>query len=413
MRILKQLKAGGIARALRHGDYRRFAGGDLVSLIGNWVQRVAVGWLTWQLTESGTWLGIIAFAELAPAIVFSPLGGAYADRVDRLRMSIGTQAILMGQAASLAALTFAEIIDIWSLLVLTGARGCLNAWSHPARQALIPSLVPHEDLPAAIALNSVLFNTARFIGPAIAGIIIVKGGIGHAFAFNTATFVVFLFVLIRLRLPYREAISRSRASLTAQVMEGYRYVVAHPGIGPILLLLLVTALFARPVGDLLPGFAGAVFGTGASGLAWMTSGMGLGAMVGGFVIAQRGHVTGLTGVAIANTLLMGIALLAFAFAPAFWLAVLALAVASFAMSTAGIACQSLVQHAVEGALRGRVISIYGLIFRAGPATGALVMGALSEHLGWHWPIAVGAVVCLAAWLWGQGKRRRLASFLEG
>lgn len=406
------LAGGGIARALRHKQYRRFAGGDFVSLVGNWVQRVAVGWLTWQLTESGTWLGIVAFAELAPSVMFSPLGGAHADRFDRQRIVVVTEVFLAVQAAALAALTLGGWIDIWSVVILTTARGALNSWSHPARQALVPSLVPRTEIATAIALNSVLFNSARFVGPAIAGVIIVEWGLGYAFVLNTAGLVLFTVVLIYLRPPYPEVAASKHQHLMAQLVEGYRYVVHHPGIGPVMLLLLIGSICARPIGDLLPGFAGAVYERGATGLAWLTSAMGAGAMIGGFIIAQRGHVAGLTTVAVRNTLLMGIALLAFAFAPTFWLALAAITIASFAIATTGISCQSLVQHGVDGNLRGRVISVYGMIFRAGPATGALLMGALSERLGWEWPVAGGAALCIVAWLWARQRSQAIAAVLE-
>jgi MFS family permease len=406
------LKGGGIARALRHRQYRRFAGGDFVSLIGNWVQRVAVGWLTWQLTESGTWLGIMAFAELAPSVLFSPLGGAHADRFDRLRIVLATEVMMAVQAATLAVLTFTGWVDIWSLLILTMARGCLNSWSHPARQSLVPSLVPHAEIAPAIAMNSVLFNMARFVGPAIAGIIIVEWGIGHAFVINTAGLLLFTGVLIYLKLPYPEKAAHHRQSLLVQLVEGYRYVLHHPGIGPVMLLLLVTSVCARPVGDLLPGFAGAVFDTGARGLAWMTSSMGLGAVLAGAIIAQRGHVRGLTRFAVLSTMIMGLALIAFAFAPEFWMALIAIAITSFAISTTGIGCQSLVQSGVDGNLRGRVISVYGMIFRAGPATGALVMGTSSENFGWEWPVASGGVLCIATWIWARGKLAAIRQSLE-
>ena len=403
---------GGIARAFRHRQYRNFAIGDFISLVGHWVQRVAVGWLTWQLTESGTWLGIMAFAELAPSMLFSPIGGAHADRFNRLRIVLVTEVMLAAQAASLAVLTLSGWVDVWSLAVLTVVRGCLNAWSHPARQALVPSLVPHGDIAPAIALNSVLFNSARFIGPAIAGLIIVEWGIGNAFVINTIGLLLFSVVLYYLRPPYPESAKRHQGALLTQLVEGYSYVMHHPGIGPVMLLLLVTSLCARPVGDLLPGFAGAVHHTGATGLAWMTSSMGLGAMVAGFIIAQRGHVGGLTRFAVRSTLVMGLALTAFAFLPVFWIALVAIAIASYGISTAGIACQSLVQSGVDNNLRGRVISVYGMIFRAGPAAGALIMGTLSETLGWEWPVAGGGVLCVGVWLWGRQKSAAIKASLE-
>ncbi|MCH8918513.1 MAG: MFS transporter [Proteobacteria bacterium] len=410
--MLENLKGGGIAQALRHTQFRRFAAGDLVSLIGNWVQRVAVGWLVWQLTESGTWLGILAVAELAPSILFAPLGGAFADKADRLKISIATLFGLMVQAAALTALTLGGWIDIWSLLVLTCARGCLNAWSHPARQAMVPSLVPKENLAPAIALNSVLFNTARFVGPAVAGVVIAQWGVGLAFLLNTASFMVFLLVLLRLQVPYAEVLKRKRQSLFDQLSEGYSYVVGHPGIGPLMLLLLFSAILVRPVSDLLPGFAGAVFDAGPTGLAWLTSAMGLGSTIGAFTIAQRGHMVGLTRLAVNHIMLSGGALIVFSFAPVFWIAVPVIAVASYSITITGISCQSLVQNSVKGELRGRVISIYAVIFRAAPAVGALALGALSEVFGWHWPMATSAALCLFVWLWGRKRQSAMSAALE-
>jgi len=292
------------------------------------------------------------------------------------------------------------------------ARGFLNAWSHPARQALVPSLVPLEDLPAAVAMNSVFFNTARFIGPALAGVIIAKWGIGYAFVFNTVSFFIFFIALSSIRVPYPDAMTRKHQSLFGQLNEGFRHIIGHPGIGPILLLLLAGALLARPVTDLLPGFSGAVFDSGATGLAWMTSAMGFGSMFGAFAIAQRGHVSGLARVAVLNTLVMALALFAFAFAPTIWVALLVLPVVSYAMTVTGISCQSLIQNAVDGNLRGRVMSIYSLIFHTGPAAGALIIGTLSENINWHWPLACSAALCLMAWLWGRKKQKAMAASLE-
>lgn len=410
--MLETLKEGGVARALSHRDFRRFALGDLVSLLGNWVQRVAVGWLTWQLTESGTWLGVVVMAELIPSILFSPVGGAFADKVDRLRIAIVTQMIMMAQAGSLALLTFGGWIDIWSLLALMAIRGLVNAWSHPARQALVPSLVPAQDLPAAVAMNSVFFNTARFIGPALAGVIIAKLDLAYAFVFNALSFLAFFLILLSIRIAYPEAMAQKHRSLFGQLNEGFRYIVKHPGIGPILLVLLAGALLARPVADLLPGFSGAVFDSGASGLAMMTSAMGIGSMFGAFAIAQRGHVAGLTRIAVINTFVQAMMLLIFAFAPSIWVALVVLPVLSFAITVTGISCQSLVQNAVEGNLRGRVISIYSVVFHTGPAAGTLIIGTLSQHINWHLPLACSAGLCLMAWLWGRSRQEAMKESLE-
>ena len=277
---------------------------------------------------------------------------------------------------------------------------------------MIALTVPREQLPTAVSMNAVLFNIARFIGPAIAGIVIVEWGLGYAFLCNTVSFIFFISVLYRLKTAYADKIEHKRQPLMTQMLEGYGYVIRHPGIGPIMLMLLLTALFGRPITELLPGFAGAVYQNGAQGLAWMTSSMGIGAMVGGFFIAQRGHVAGLTRVIMGMTAVMAVALLVFAFVPWFPVALIAIAFASCGIATMSISSQSLIQTQVDGALRGRVISVYGLIFRMGPALGALVMGGLVDNLGWRWPIAGGAVICLATWWWGQRRAERIRAIME-
>jgi len=410
--MLNFLGGGGIARALRHPQYRNYVVGDGISLVGNWVQRVAIGWLTWELTHSGLWLGIVAMAELFPSILCSPIGGTLADKYDRRMIAISAEVLLLAQAMALALLTWMDLINIWWLVGLTLMRGIFNAGSHPARQALVPSLVPPEDLSTAIAFNSMVFNIARFIGPAVSGIIIARLGIASAFAYNAASFLVFILVLWRLRMPYAEYFTRKRQSLWAQMAEGFSYIAGHAGIGPMLVLLTLTSFLVRPLADLLPGYAGGVFQSGATGLAWLTSAMGLGSMVAAFGIAQRGRVSGLTGLAITNSCVMAVATLAFAFAPNFWLALVMLAVASFGITITGVGGQALIQSAVTGELRGRVISIYGMIFRAAPASGALIIGALSEVFGWRWPMAISAALGLIVWLWARSRKNRMTAALE-
>ncbi len=410
--MLKFLTSGGIARALSHRDYRNFVIGDGISLVGNWVQRVAIGWLTWELTESGTWLGIVAMAEMAPAILCAPLGGAIADKYDRRFIAVAAEVLLLLQALVMAVLTWTDMIGIWSLTFLTFLRGVFNAGSHPARQALVPSLVPVSELSSAIAFNSTVFNIARFIGPAVSGVIIAGYGIGTAFAYNSISYVLFIVILARMGMPYAETYTRKHQSLWDQMAEGMVYIARHPGIGPMMMLLTMSSILVRPLADLLPGFAGAVYQSGATGLAWLTSAMGLGSLIAAFGIAQRGKVAGLTGFSVAATAVMSVCTLAFALAPSFWVGLLLLTGASYAITVVGVSGQALIQNAVSGPVRGRVISIYGMIFRAAPATGALVIGYFSQRFGWHWPLAVSCLLCLGVWLWARTRLRGMAAGLE-
>jgi predicted MFS family arabinose efflux permease len=268
-------------------------------------------------------------------------------------------------------------------------------FNQPARLALIPDLVPRPHLATAVAVNSIVFNTARFIGPALAGIAIVALDISAVFALNALSFLAFLFALSRLRLQPRGAPS-SRRSMLGAIADGLRYTLGHPGIGPILLLQAVLAVCARPFVELLPGFAAAVFGRGAPGLALLSSTIGIGAIAGGLWLAQRSDQRGLPRVVLATSVLTAVTVLAFALCRWFWPAVACVAGAGFAMVVAGAGTQTVLQSAVDETMRGRVLSLFGLIFRGGPALGALVMGVVSEALGLQVPLLAGALVGLVA-----------------
>ena len=400
-----------IAAALAQTNYRAFTIGNAISLIGTWLQRVAVGWVAWQLTKSGTWLGLVAFADLFPTVLLSPFAGALADRFQRLRIVIITQVIAMFQAIALSALVYADMMTIERLFALTVALGVANALNQPARLALIPSLVDREHLPSAVAINSIVFNSARFVGPAAAGLAIAHGGIGVAFLVNALTYVAFLGALALIRLTPDE-LAPTRRSFLSDTAEGYAYAAKHPGIGPMLLILTITSLSTRAFVELLPGFADAVFGRGPEGLAWLTAATGLGAMAGGMWMAQRAGTEGSTRLIVGNVLVMSAALIGFVATRHFGFAFCCLLVAGFSLVVNGIGAQTLVQYAAAPHMRGRVMAIYGMIFRGGPAIGALVMGTLSSLIGLQLAVGAGAVVCGLSWLWARRLRDSMAKALE-
>jgi MFS family permease len=250
------------------------------------------------------------------------------------------------------------------------------------------------------------------LGPALAGLLITVWGVAPTFAFYAATVVALLFALTQLRIERGAAATGRRGGMLAEIAEGVRYTVRHPAVGPLLLLMLTISVLARPVGELLPGFADVVFARGAGGLAWLTSAVGLGAVAGGVWLAKRGSAGGLLTIALIGGGGCGISLLLFTGTDRFWVAVPAAAIFGGAMVSSAIATQTLILGAVEDAVRGRVLSLYGVIFRGGPAVGSLFMGALSGPFGLRWPLAVGGLLCLAATglLWPR--RRRLIVLLE-
>ncbi|MDX1485472.1 MAG: MFS transporter [Alphaproteobacteria bacterium] len=402
----------GFARAMRHRDYRRYSISSLFSSIGTWTHRVAIGWLTWELTGSYAWLGIIAFTDLFAGMVAAPLAGEQADRMDRIKLSLIAQWAQLAQALMVAVMVFGGWIDRWSLLALTVVQGVAHAYHAGARLAVVPSLVPRDDLTPAIAINSLIFNISRFIGPALAGLIIVNLGIGPAFVFNALTFLYFIWVLMRITVVEPEHQAEKGGGVLGNIRDGVRYAVAHVGIGPMLLMLAVTSVTVRALPDLLPGFADGVFGRGAVGLAWLTSALGFGAMISGVVLLARDGIAGMTRVVFVSLLALGLFTFAFAVVDSFWLAVVAMVGVGLSMNLWGIGALNLIQNAVQGEMRGRVMSIYFFLHQGAPALGTLAIGGVAEYLGLGWPVGTAAVSIIALWVLMVGRVGRLRDALE-
>jgi MFS family permease len=408
------LDFSAIQSVFANANFRHYAYGNFCSQFGLWVQRVAVAWLTWELTESPFWLGLMAFADFAPAIVCAPLAGAVADRVDRLRGIKITQALGGLQAVTLVVLTATGAITVEILLVLTFLLGIVLTFNQPFRLAVIPSLVETKDMSAAVSINSLSFNIARISGPAIAGITILRFGIMPCFAICALSYFIFAFALMFVRVQDQVAQTQGKSlrDLPSEIMAGFRYCRTHVGIGPVMVLMSVVAISGRPFAELLPGFAAEVFGQGADGFALMTAAMGAGAIVGGMTLATRTSVKGLSNYIVLNVLILGLVVFSFAVAPHFWLALILICASGFAQVVIGIGEQTLVQNASDPAMRGRVMSLYGMINQAGPAIGALIMGALAEILGLRWPVMGGAVILLLFLFWLMPRRETMAASLE-
>ena len=400
-----------IAAAFSNRNYVIYTIGYAPSQIGIWMQRLAVGWLTWELTESATWLGIVAFADLVPLMVFGPLAGIVVDRFDRLSITRLMQSGMGVVAAILWLLTFTGLITIEILVVLVGFFGMCGAFFLPARQSLVPALVPRKDFPAALALTSTLWNTARFIGPVFAGLLIVNSGVAPVFFYNTFASAFFVVALWRLK-PTPHTPTPSGGGLGRDLIAGYRYALSDAGIAPLLILVLAGGLFLRPVMELLPGFAEGVYGRGAAGLTWLTSAAGLGAMTAGLWLAQRGALTGLTSLTVSYLLVGAAAITAFSLIENFAVAVSAIAVMGFALVVNGTATLILIQSSLDRSMHGRVLSLYAMLLQGGTALGALVMGWFGSIFGLRTPPAVTAIFCLFVWAWLARRTRRMAQALE-
>jgi predicted MFS family arabinose efflux permease len=402
---------GNVARALSHRNYRIYISGNAIQLTGTWLQRVSCGWLAWTLTHSGAWLGLMSMGEFLPVLFVAPLAGVMADRRDRVTIIRVTQLIGCGQAILLAILVSTGFINIYVLLALVMLLGINQGIAQPARLALIPTLVDREALPSALAINSIVFNAARFIGPAIAGVIIAHIGIGTSFAVNAATYIAFQISLANLRdipkMPALLAQNALRASLDACA-----YASRHPGIAPMLLLFAVTTIGTRGFVELFPGFADSVFHRGPGGLAMLTSTVGLGAIFGGTWMLIRSQISGLTSIVLANTLFMSLAIIAFTATDVFVMALPCVFIAGAAMVITGIGAQTLIQASTDRSMAGRVMALYGMIFRAGPALGAVITGTASVHFGLRLPLAIGAAVSIACWALTLNRRKAIIASLE-
>ncbi len=405
---------GAAWRTLNIPNYRNYMAGNFVSQVGLWTQRIGVQWLTWELTHSPTWLGLIAFADFFPIVVMGPLGGVMADRLNPLkavRLYVWLSAIL---SAAIAGLTLSGQITIETLLALVLVNGMVMGFNYPVRISIIPALVGRDVLTSAIGINSVGFSIARVGGPALAGFIILQWGVGPAVGFTVVADIVFILALYTVHLRPEHAIPEKRPlrQIPAEIMDGFRYIRNHYGVSRLVVILVATSIFARPFTDLFAGFADTVFGMGAEGLAWFTSMQGLGAAIGSILLASYHGVEGLTRKMMSCIFLMALAVFGFAATDNFQFALLCTVLAGFALVTVGIIELSLMQASVDGAMRGRVASLYTMIARGCPSIGALMMGYLASHFGFQIPIAGGALMCLLVWLWARRRQDRMAASLE-
>jgi len=402
-----------IRRAFSNRNYALYVLGNLMSTSGNWVQRVAMGWLTWEITHSGAWLGIIVFADLFPTFIFGLFAGAISDRTDALKLLRFTQMFAIAQAMGLAMVTFAGLVNVEWLLFFALFRGVVIAFNRPPRMTLVYNIVGREALSSAIAINSMVFNTTRFIGPALGGAIVAWWGAEWAFAFNGLSYGAFMVILFMIDIAPTKRDSTKKTGLGAETWEGVRYAFNHVGIALALVILLLTSLFVRPFTELLPGIASAVFERGVNGYSTLLALHGIGAVAAGFWLAARGGVRGFTTIIVWSLLVVSVSLIVFALAGNFWLALPIMAITGGAFVVQGVAIQTLLQTTVAPEFRGRVMASYGIVARGGPALGALAMGGISEFLGLSAPVAGGAVLCLCLWAWVARRQRRIRDALEG
>src|SRR3954469_14280759 len=388
-----------LTRALRHRNYRLFFSGQSLSLVGTWITRVATSWLVYRLTGSELLLGIVGFCGQIPTMILAPFAGVLVDRWDRHRLLVITQVLSMLQTLALAILTLQHVITVPWLLALQIAQGVINAFDTPARQSFVVEMVEDRaDLPNAIALNSAMVNGSRIIGPSIGGALIAAVGEGWCFMADAASYVFVVASLLMMTVA-RTSAPDTKARMLEELRDGFRYVRGSLPIRTALIVLAIVSTATMPYTVLMPAFVDNVLKGGPSTLGVLMAASGGGALAGGMYLASRRSVVGLGRVVMYSTLMLGVALIAFAFAGSFWVAaaVLPIVGAGFMMQMA--ATNTVLQTLVDDKLRGRVMAFYTMAFFGTAPIGSLLAGVAADRFGSKWTIALGGAACLLAGTW--------------
>jgi MFS family permease len=380
-------------RALEHRNFQLFFGGQLISLIGTWMQSVAQAWLVYRLTGSSLLLGAVGFASQFPVFLVAPFGGIVADRYNRHRVVIGTQIASLILAFILAGLTLSGMVRVGQVFALAALLGVVNAFDIPVRQSFLVEMVGKEDLMNAIALNSSMFNAARIIGPAIAGILVAKIGEGWCFFANGVSYVAVIIGLLMMQVP-RPNYLASSASPLEHILESFQFVRHTAPIRALLLLLGLVSLVAMPYTVLMPIFADRILHGGARGLGILMGATGVGALLGALTLATRSGVTGLGRWVAFSCAGFGFSLVLFSFSHAFWLSAALLLPVGFCMMLQMSSSNTLIQAMVPDHLRGRVMAVYSMMFMGLAPFGALFGGALADRLGAPITVAMGGLAAI-------------------
>ena len=381
-------------RALRHRNFRLFISGQAISLIGTWMQNVAQAWLVYRLTHSELLLGTTWFCTQIPVFALGCLGGLASDRYSRWKLVILTQTLSLVQALGLAVLTISGRVQVWHVLAFAVMLGCINAFDMPARQSLVIHMTGKEDLLNAISLNSAVFNSARAVGPAIAGLVVAYLGEGVCFLLNAISFGAVIGCLLAMRLPpFRPEVKKSPWS---HLLDGFRYVYGRRPVRTVLLMMAATTTGGMPAVVLMPFFAEDIFHRGSQGLGFLAGSMGVGAVIGTLVLAGRTRVPELPRVIVYSAATTGGCFLLFASSEWFYLSLVIMLVIGFATMRQMVSANTLVQSLIPDEYRGRIMALYSIMVVGIGPFGSLAAGALAHHFGARLTVMAGGLLYLLA-----------------
>jgi MFS family permease len=383
-----------IFRTLQYRNYRLFFIGQFISLIGTWMQQIAVSWLVYQMTHSVFLLGLVGFVSQLPTLVITPFAGVWSDRFNRYRMLIMTQTLSMIQAIVLAILVLSGVISVWQIILLSLFIGCVNAIDMPTRQSFVIHMIDdRKDLSNAIALNSAMFNAARFLGPFIAGVLIAIVGEGICFLINGLSYIAVILALLAMNVSNMK-IGFKKSSVIEELKDGFTYVFGDQKIKSILLLVALTSIMGVPFIVLMPAFAKDILHGGAHTLGFLMSALGGGALMGAFYLAARTDVKGLRKIINLAALLFGIGLIGLSLSNYLWISLLMTFIAGFGMMVQVASSNTWLQTNIDDNKRGRVMSFYVVSFMGMAPFGSLLAGSMAGAIGVSNTIFIGGTACV-------------------
>jgi MFS family permease len=391
---ITQKQTTSSARAWHNPNLRLYFGGQIISMIGTWMQQMALTWLVYRLTNSLSMLGLMAFATQAPAFFITPFAGIVTDRVQKHRLVIITQSFAMLQAGILAALVLTGHAQVWQLMVLGAFSGVISAFDLPSRQTFLVEMLDDRSLlPNAIATNSSIVTMTRLIGPTVAGVFIAKAGEGMCFVVNALSYIAVIgaLLLIRTHAPIRE---KTNKSVLEELKEGFRYAFGFRPLRSLILLMALISLVGMPYAALLPAFAKDVFHGDASTLGFLTAASGVGALAGALSLASRKGVLGLGRWLVVSCAVFGVGLTCFGLSHSLYLAMFCLVFVGFGSMVLMAACNTLIQTIVEEDKRGRVMSIYTMAFVGLAPFGSLIAGLLAAKIGSSETVLISGILSI-------------------
>ena len=383
-----------IFRSLQYRNYRLFFSGQSLSLIGTWMQRIAMPWLVYHMTGSVLLLGVVGFAGQIPTFLLAPVAGVLTDRRSRYHVLLVTQIISMIQASILAFLCLTGLIEIWHIVVLSIALGCINAFDVPSRQSFVIDMVEKkEDLGNAIALNSLMFNAARLIGPSIAGIMLASTGEGICFLLNAVSYIFVIVSLLMMRIKIKKP-GKRKSEILQELKDGLNYTFGFPPIKHILVLLSIVSLMGMSYSVLMPVYAKEILNGGSHAYGFLMGAAGFGALLGAIFLASRVSVIKIGRIVPAAAILFGSGLIILSFTKILSLSLLLMVFIGLGMMLQTAASNTILQTITDDDKRGRVMSFYTMAVMGTAPFGSLLAGGLAKIFGTPVTIFVGGLVCI-------------------